>query len=120
MMPVLLTVNGTGTSVVAVMDFMQNPFNVGIGVLSTGVLASTAWRLEHTFFDFNPATANVANAVWFVNSQIGTSSSTTANSTAAMLDMNYAFPVRGIRLSVMTAVATSVVQATIVQASNAP
>ena len=36
MQPVLLTVNGTGTSAPVTMDYMQNPFQVGIGVVATG------------------------------------------------------------------------------------
>lgn len=124
MQPVLLTVNGTGTSPVVVMDYMQNPFSVAIGVNAAGI-ASTAWRLEHTFVELNPASAtvgenNATTTVWFVNAAIGTSSNTAAVSTAVALDMNYVLPVRGIRLSVVTAAATSVVIANIIQASNAP
>lgn len=124
MQPVLLTVNGTGTSPVVVMDYMQNPFQVGIGVNAVGI-ASTAWRIEHTFVNFNPALAtagenNATTTVWFVNSAIGTSTDTAAVATAIALDMNYAFPVRGIRLAVVTAAATSIVTANIVPASNAP
>lgn len=121
MQPVLLTVNGTGTSAVVVTDYMQNPFNVGIGVTMTGG-AGTAWRVEHTFQDFNPPTAAVnATTVWFVNSAIGTSTTfPLAVSTFTAMDMNYAFPVRGLRVNVLSATATSIVTATFVQASNAP
>jgi len=120
MQPVLLTVNGTGSSPWVTMDYMQDPFNVGIGVISTGTLASTAWQILHTFDDLNSPTATPTN--YFVNSSIGTSNITTgvasAFATTAAQDMNYAFPVRAIRLAVFTAVATSIVTARIIQASN--
>lgn len=124
MQPVLLTVNGTGTSAVVVMDYAQNPFQVGIGVNAVGI-ASTAWRIEHTFVNLNPATAtagenNATTTVWFLNAAIATSSNTTAVATAVAMDLNYVLPVRGIRLSVVTAAATSIVIANIIQASNAP
>lgn len=124
MQPVLLTVNGTGTSAVVVMDYMQNPFNVAVAVQAVGI-ASTAWRVEHCFVNFNSPTAvagenNATTVVWFVNEAIGTSSNTAAVATSIALDMNYVLPVRGIRLAVVTAAATSIVTATIIQASNAP
>lgn len=119
MEPVLLTVNGTGTSAVAVMDFMQNPFNVGIGVnvTATGNGTTIGWRIEHTFDNLNTPTATIVN--WFPNASIGTAGSNAYTSVIA-LDMNYAYPVRGIRLNVATALATTTIQANIVQASNAP
>jgi hypothetical protein len=116
MQPVLLTVNGTGTSAVVVMDYMQNPFNVGIGVNVSGGTSAVGWRIEHTFDNLNPASATVSN--WFPNGAIGTG--TAAATSVLQLDMNYAYAVRGIRLNVVTAVATTVVIANIVPASNAP
>lgn len=118
MQPVLLTVNGTGTSAVVTPDYMQNPFAVGIGVNVTGTGSGTfSWRIEHTFDNLNSPTAVPVN--WFLNSAIGTAGAP-AGTTVASLDMNYAFPVRGIRLNVVTAVATTIVTANIIQASNAP
>lgn len=120
-MPAILTVNGTGTSAVWMPDSMQNPMQIGIGVTMTGG-AATAWRVEHTFQDFSSPTATVnATTVWFCNSAIGTSSTfPLAVSTFTALDMNYAFPVTGIRVNVASATGTSIVTATFVQASNAP
>ena len=51
MQPVLLTVTGTGTSQTVTMDYMQNPFNVGIGVNVSGGTSAVGWRIEHTFDD---------------------------------------------------------------------
>lgn len=118
MQPVLLTVNGTGTSAVVVTDYMQNPFQIGIGINVSGGNGTTAgWRIEHTFDNLNPASATVSN--WFLNSAIGTAGSPAATSVVS-LDMNYAFPITGLRLNVVTALATTIVQARIVPASNAP
>lgn len=118
MQPVLLTVNGTGTSAVVTPDYMQNPFQIGIGVNVTNTGSGTVgWTVQHTFDNLNSATATAVN--WFTNAAIGTAGSGAATSVVT-LDMNYAFPVRGIRLAVVTAVATTVVQANIIQASNAP
>ena len=121
MKPVILTVNGTATSEVVIPDYMQTPFAIGIGVTMTGG-SGTAWRIEHTFADFDdPLAAVNATTVWFVNSAIGTSSTfPLAVSTFTALDMNYAFPVRGLRVNVVSATATSILTATIVQASQAP
>jgi hypothetical protein len=114
MQPVLLTVNGTSTSAVVVMDYMQNPFAVGIGVnVTNSGGAAVSWAIQHTFDNLNPAAATASN--WFFNSAVGTTGTTSLS-----LDMNYAYPVRGIRLNVFTATATTVVIANIIQASNAP
>ena len=117
MQQVLLTVTGTSTSAPVTMDFMQNPFQVGIGVSVTNTAGAVGWRIEHTFDNLNSPTATVTN--WFLNSAIGTAGSPAATSVVA-LDMNYAFPVRAIRLNVVTAAATTIVTANIIQASNAP
>ena len=118
MQPALLTVNGTGTSAIVTPDYMQNPFNIGIGVNVTGTGNGTTigWRIEHTFDNLNPALATVAN--WFPNSAIGTTAA--AATSALFLDMNYAFPVRGVRLNVVTALATTIVVVNLIQASEAP
>ncbi len=117
MQHVLLTVTGTGSSNIVTPDFMQNPFNIGIGVNQTNTGAgSNGWRIEHTFDNLNAALATATN--WFPNSAIGTTA--TAATSAVFLDMNYAFPVRGIRLTVVTAVATTVIIANLIQASEAP
>lgn len=117
MQPVLLTVNGTGTSAAVTMDHAQNPFNVAIGVNVTNSGGSVAWRIEHTFDNLNNPTAAPSN--WFPNASIGTAGSQ-AMTTVLALDMNYAYPVSAIRLNVGTATATTVVTANIIQATNAP
>jgi hypothetical protein len=119
MQPVLLAVNGTGTSAVVTPDHFQNPFAIAIGVnvSGTGNGTTIGWRIEHTFDFLDAPTATVTN--WFLNSAIGTAGSPAATSVVA-LDMNYAFPVTGIRLNVATALATTTVQARIIQATNAP
>lgn len=117
MQPVLLTVNGTGTSAAVTMDHMQNPFNVAIGVNVTNTGGAVGWRIEHTFDNLNNATATPTN--WFPNASIGTAGSAAYTSVLA-LDMNYAYPVSAIRLNVGTATATTAVTANIIQATKAP
>ena len=118
MIPVLLTVNATGTSSIFTPDNAQCPFNVGIGVNVTAGSSTVYWRVEHTFDNLNSATATTVGINWFPNNAVGTTS--TAGTTAVFLDMNYAFPVTGIRLNVMSAVLTTVVQASIIQAATTP
>ena len=76
--------NGVGASRVVMMDYFQNPFNVGIGcTLNSG---AANYTVQHTFDDvFNTNATN-----WFSNSGI------TAKS--ANQDGNYAYAIRGIRL----------------------
>ena len=118
MTPALLTVNATGTSSIFTPDNAANPFDVGIGVNVTAGSSTVFWRIEHTFDNLNSPTATTVGINWFPNNAVGTSS--TAGTTAVFLDMNYAFPVTGIRLQVMSALATTIVQASIIQAATTP
>jgi hypothetical protein len=104
----LLSVNGTGTSVVWTPDASQNPFQIGIGCLVTG--ATVNFSVQHTFDNLDGVTS--APTTWFDNSGI---TNATAN-----IDGNYAFPVTGIRIQTFSAVSTTVVTAILIQADNAP
>ena len=119
MQPVLLTVNGTGTSSIVTPDRDQNPFAIAIGVnvSGTGNGTTIGWSIQHSFDSLDAPTATVTN--WFTNSAVGTSGSQ-AMTSVLQLDMNYAYPVTAIRLNVATALATTTVQARIIQATNAP
>jgi len=126
MMPVVVTVNGTGVSRAIYPDIMQNPFQIGVGIESNVALGSAAatmgWQVEHTF-DYTTVwspTWNGTTAVWIANSGLnGTAIGSTANATSA--NGNYAFPVAAIRLNVFTTVnATTAISMVIIQATNAP
>jgi len=113
MMPIQMRVTGTGNSTAIIPDFMQNPFNVSIGCVAG--TASVTFDVQHCFdytTVFSPTWNGSSSVTWFNNSGI----------TAATTNVsgNYAFPVAAIRLHVGTAVATSTVDITITQASNAP
>lgn len=114
MQPVTLTVNGTGFTVPIIMDYLQNPFQVSLGVTRTGDTGT--FSVQHTF-DYSgilssPTWDGTTNVTWFANSGI----------TNATTDIsgNYAFPVAAIRLNVHTANATTSVTLVITQASEAP
>ena len=121
-MPALITTNGTGTSSIWFPDWMQNPFNVGIQCVVTG---TATFNIEHTLdnieiitstnpFSGNANATTAANATWVANPGI-TSATTTING-------NYAFPVRALRINVLSAsgpggVGTAVIAAQFVQAT---
>ena len=121
MKPVQITQNGTGPSTPFIPDIFQNPFQIGIGVLATGTVASTAWGIEHCF-DFStvmsPTWNGSTGVTWFANSGLG--GTTAGGTTTGQLNGNYAFAVAAIRVNVYTAVATSVVVANFIQSVNSP
>lgn len=105
MRPVTLTQTEAGSTAVCPMDLYQAPFAVGLNVRVTGTVNYT---VEHTFDDvfaagFDPDTAN-----WMPHSTLAAET--------ASADSNYAFPVRGIRLTVNSGDGTAVL--TIVQATG--
>ena len=75
---------GTGSSSAIVMNTNTNPFNVGFGVIVSGIVDYT---VQHTFDD--PA---VGFTTWFNHPTIAAQ--------IASADGNYAFPVTGIRVTV--------------------
>lgn len=81
---IVLSQTGAGSTSAIVMNTNTNPFNVGFGVIVSGVVDYT---VQHTFDD--PA---VGFTDWFDHPTI------TGQITDA--DGNYAFPVTGIRLTV--------------------
>jgi hypothetical protein len=81
------TTDATGAATVSAvvpLDYVQSPFNVGIGIVVTGTVAVT---VQHTFDNVQDAGVT---PVWLDHSSLAAK---TANS-----DGNYAFPVRAIRL----------------------
>ncbi len=121
-MPTLLTANGTGTSaVIWFPDWMQTPFNIGIQCVVAG---TATFNVEHTLdnidvtqigpFSGNANATTAANATWVANPGI-TLATTTING-------NYAFPVRALRINILSAsgpggVGTGSVSAQFIQAT---
>jgi hypothetical protein len=103
MRPVSVTVTGSPqTSAVIVPDVNKAPFAIGAGVKVTGTIT---FQVQHTFDDvFDPA-FNPATAVWYNHPTLTGSTN---------VDSNYAFAVRGIRLS--TSAGTGSATLTLVQA----
>ncbi len=85
MRPVTVIASGVASSAVVVPDYMLDPFNIGIAVKVTGTINYT---VEHTFDDVYDANAVLT---WFPN--------TSLTAQTASKDGNYAFPVRGIRIT---------------------
>lgn len=96
MKPISVSQTGVGSSAVIPMDTRKNPFNVGLGVAVTGTVNYT---VQHTFEDAFSPSFNAATAVWFNHP--------TLSALAANTDSNYAFAVRGIRLTVNSGTGTA-------------
>ena len=82
---------GAGSSSAIVMNTNTNPFNVGFGVIVSGVVNYT---IQHTFDD--PA---VGLTTWFPHPTIAAQ--------IANADGNYAFPVTAIRVTVNSGAGTA-------------
>lgn len=82
---------GAGSTPALVMNTNTNPFNVGFGVITSGVVNYT---VEHTFDD--PA---VGFSTWFPHPTVAARISDA--------DGNYAFPVTGIRLTMNSGAGTA-------------
>ena len=93
MRPQIFSITGTGQSAWVPLDYKQNPFNVGFGVVATGTVT---YDVEHTFDDvFDSAVTPTAFKHETLVSQ-------TTNQ-----DGNYAFPIRAIRLNNTAGTGTS-------------
>lgn len=85
MRPQVISITNTGTTAWIPLDYKQNPFNVGLGVVVNGTVTYT---IEHTFDDvLLPGVTPVA----FPHSTLAAQ---TTNK-----DGNYAFPVRATRIN---------------------
>lgn len=85
MRPQVVTKSSAGTSAWIPLDYKQNPFNVGLGLVITGTLTAD---IEHTFDDVFDST---------ITPTAFKHSSLTAKTASA--DGNYAFPVRAVRIN---------------------
>lgn len=85
MRPQIFSITGVGTSAWIPLDYRQNPFNVGFGVVVNGTIT---YDIEHTFDDvLQPGTTPTA----FKHASLVAQ---TANK-----DGNYAFPIKAIRIN---------------------
>jgi hypothetical protein len=111
-MPALLTANATGTTAVWTPDWMQTPFSVAIAasVISTGGVAP-GYNIEYTLNDLDAQGIGTspANAVWFV--------ANSAIATTVAVSIALTSPVRGLRINLVTATATTFIQANFIQAT---
>jgi hypothetical protein len=98
----IATKTGTGSSNILATDLYISPFNVGFGVVATGVVTYT---VQHTFDNI----ATVASPVWFPHPTIAAKSDNQ--------DGNYAFPVAAIKVLVTAGAGTATM--TMIQAGIA-
>lgn len=85
MRPQVISITGTGTTVWIPLDYKQNPFNIGLGIVVNGTIT---YDIEHTFDDVFDASVTPTA---FKHSTL------VAQTTNK--DGNYAFPVRAIRIN---------------------
>ena len=86
MRPTTVTQSSAGTSAWIPLDYKQNPFNVGLGLVISG---TNTTDVEHTFDDIYDS--SVTPTAFKHSTLVGK----TANA-----DGNYAFPIRAVRLNV--------------------
>lgn len=99
MRPQIISITGTGQTAWIPLDYKQNPFNVGFGVVVSGTVT---YDIEHTFDNvLEPGTVPTAFKHASLVSQ-------TANK-----DGNYAFPIMAIRIN--NTAGTGTTTATILQ-----
>lgn len=85
MRPQVVSKTGAGSTAWIPLDYKQNPFNVGLGVVVTGTVTYT---IEHTFDDVYDSSVTPTA---FPHSTLATQSGNK--------DGNYAFPVRAVRIT---------------------
>ena len=104
-MPTLLTLNATATSAVWTPDWLQVPFNINIGAIST---AGAGYQVLYTLNDLTQGSGYTAgNATWYaVSAPVGVSTT-----------MNIQFPCTGLQLSVVTTTNGSAVTVNFIQAT---
>jgi len=107
-MPSAATINGTG-SFIYFPDWTISPFQVGVGVVFSGGTGTATVDVTFDKIDsngFGNIGTTVANATWWNIVAL----------TAANASANYTTPVQAMRINVVTALATTVVVATFIQA----
>lgn len=85
MRPQVISITGTGTTAWIPLDYKQNPFNIGLGIVVNGTIT---YDIEHTFD--NVFDASVTPTAFKHSTLVAQ----TANK-----DGNYAFPVRAVRVN---------------------
>lgn len=88
---------GPTFSPVFVVDTYENPCNIGIGVVVSGL--NTVVDIQHTFADWRNQNLNtLVSAAWINNATLV--SATQASNPNGATDTNYAFPPTAIRMRV--------------------
>jgi hypothetical protein len=85
MRPTSITVSSVAASNPIVIDYAENGFGVGLGLVITG---TGTYKVQHTFDNVMDSTVT---PTWFDH--------TTLTGKTASADGNYAFPIRAVRLN---------------------
>lgn len=109
-MPTMLTQNGTGTSAIWTPDWMQTPFSIGIQAVAAGG-AATQWSIEYTLQNLDSPLATAGSVTWLSNIT-NFAAATTGNISGSIIA-----PVKGLRINVQSATATTVITVDFVQAT---
>ena len=113
-MPALLQQNQTGTTAPWFADWMQAPFSLSIGAVSTGCIFNVEYTLDNIEvanigpFSGNANATTIANATWFQSSV----TATTGNASG-----NISSPVRAVRVNITSTNATGFVVVNLMQAT---
>lgn len=113
-MPALLTQNGTGTTAIWQPDWMQVPFNIGIGTICN---STASYQVEYCMDDLDVLIATslqtsaftAGNATWY---PVSTTTLFQASTT-----LSISFPVTGLRINVKSGQIGSTVSANFIQAT---
>lgn len=109
MRPTTVTVTNSGISSVVVLDYLPDPFNVGLAVVVTG---SPTYTVQHSYDDPFAFGANYStSATWFPYSGANLSGATGNN------EGSYSTPRRACRLNVSGSSTTATL--TVIQGGNA-
>lgn len=101
MRPTKVSVSSVTTSSVVPLNYRQNPFSIGIGVVSTG---TATYKVQHTFDNVLAG----ESPTWFDHVD---------GAKTASDDFNYAFPIMAVRLNV-TAYTDGTVTMTVLQGNT--
>lgn len=99
--------NAVGVTPPIPLDINQSPFAVSIAVsLSAG--ASLTYTVEHTYDDIYAQGFDPSTAVWFSQTSLATK--------AVAAEGNYTYPVRAVRLSLVSPSSSGTATMTVIQA----
>jgi hypothetical protein len=99
--------NGVGATAPIPLDINQSPFAVSVAVAVSGG-ASLTYTVEHTYDDVFAADFSPSTAIWWSQTSL-----TTKNTS---LEGNYTYPIRAVRLTLVSPTSSGTATMTVIQA----